>query len=58
MMFIFHFKYSLKKKQGDSKKFWSFNKSLLVLKDFDGLSKLDVVNMERCTFWVKVHGFP
>ena len=37
---------------------WSFNKSLIVFKEFDGLSLLDSINMEWCPFWVQIHGLP
>ena len=37
---------------------WSFNKSLVVMRDFDWHSTLDFVEMSWCPFWVKIHGIP
>ena len=37
---------------------WSFNKSLLVLNEFDGHTHLDIVNMDWCTFNVQIHVLP
>ena len=37
---------------------WSFDKSLLVMKVFDGHSKLEAVNLSWCSFWVQAHGLP
>ena len=35
-----------------------FNKSFLVIREFDGLSKLEEVSMEWCLFWVQIHSLP
>ena len=40
------------------KQTWSFNKFLIVLKEFDGFSSSKEVNMDWCSFWVLVHGLP
>ncbi|XWS66311.1 hypothetical protein CRYUN_Cryun05aG0188800 [Craigia yunnanensis] len=37
---------------------WSFNRSLMVLKEFDGYAKPELVNMDCCTFRVQIHGLP
>ena len=56
--FIFHFENLMDKERIIQKQPWSFNKSLLILKEFDGLSKPDEVKMEWCSFWVQIHGLP
>ena len=37
---------------------WSFNKSLMVLKEMDGNLKPEEVNMDWCPFRVQIHGLP
>ena len=57
-IFIFRFGNGLEKEREIQKQPWSFNKSLLVLRDFDGMSKPEDINMDWCPFWVQVHGLP
>ena len=35
---------------------WSFNKSLLVLENYNGQSKLKEINLQWCSFWIQIHG--
>ena len=37
---------------------WSFNKSLIVLKEFDGYSSPKIVNLEWCSFWIQIYRLP
>lgn len=37
---------------------WSFDKSLLVLKNYDRLVPLDKLTLDKAFFWVQVHNIP
>ena len=37
---------------------WSFNKSLVVMKDFDGHNTPKSIEISWCPFWVQIHGIP
>ena len=57
-LFLLHFEDELEKDRVFQKQPWSFNKSLIVLNEFDGLTHPNTVNMEWCTFSVQIHGLP
>ena len=57
-LYLFYFDDPLEKDKALQKQPWSFNKSLMILKDFDGLSKLEEADMDWCPFWVQAHGLP
>ncbi|KAK6138781.1 hypothetical protein DH2020_027478 [Rehmannia glutinosa] len=37
---------------------WTFNRSLLVLKEFEGLNSKDVDDIQYTRFWVQIHNLP
>ncbi|XVE98611.1 hypothetical protein REPUB_Repub03eG0121200 [Reevesia pubescens] len=37
---------------------WPFNKSLVVLIEYDGLTSAKMVNMDYGPLWVQIHGLP
>ncbi|XVF24670.1 hypothetical protein REPUB_Repub13aG0147300 [Reevesia pubescens] len=37
---------------------WSFNKFLIVFRDFDGFSSPESTSFVSCPFWVQIHGLP
>ena len=57
-LFLFHFEDDLEKDRVFQKQPWSFNKSLLILKEFDGHTLPNTVNMDWCAFNVQIHGLP
>ncbi|XWS20362.1 hypothetical protein CRYUN_Cryun31cG0095000 [Craigia yunnanensis] len=57
-IFVFQFENLIEKDRTLVKQPWSFNKSLIVLKDFDGVSSPDDINMDRCPFWIQIHSLP
>ena len=57
-LFIFQFEDEVEKDRVLQKQPWSFNKSLLVLKEINGDLRPEEVNMEWCPFTVQVHGLP
>ena len=56
--FLFYFEDALEKDKVFQKQPWSFNKSLMVLNEFDGHTQTENVNMEWCAFNVQIHGLP
>ncbi|XVF37799.1 hypothetical protein REPUB_Repub20aG0042000 [Reevesia pubescens] len=57
-LFIFHFANHTIKDRILLSQPWAFNRSLLVLKELNGLHEVDKINMEWCPFWVQIHGLP
>lgn len=57
-LYIFQFEDAKEKDRAFLRQPWSFNKSLIVFKEFDGLSVLESINMNRSPFWIQVHGLP
>ena len=57
-LFLFHFEDILERDRILQKQPWSFNKSLMVLKEIDGNKQLEEVNMDWCPFRVQIHGLP
>ena len=57
-LFLFQFEDGVEKDRVLQKQPWSFNKSLMVLKEMDGLLQPKEVNMEWCPFRVQIHGLP
>ena len=51
-LYVFQIENAMKKDRVLFRQPWSFNKSLIVLKDFDGLFSPNDVNMDWCPFWV------
>ena len=56
--FLFYFENELEKDRVFQKQPWFFNKSLIVLNEFDGHTQPDNVNMKWCIFNVQIHGLP
>ncbi|XVF84584.1 hypothetical protein PTKIN_Ptkin17bG0048800 [Pterospermum kingtungense] len=57
-VFVFQFEDAIEKDRVLLGQPWTFNKSLLVLNDFDSSMFPEKVNMDWCPFWVQVHGLP
>ena len=57
-VYVFQFEDEVEKDRVIEQQPWSFNKSLIVLKEFDGFSSPYSINMEWCLFWVQIHGLP
>ena len=57
-VYVFQFEDVVEKDRVLIRQPWSFNKSSIVLKDFNGMSSLEDVNMDRCQLWVQIHGLP
>ncbi|XVF47222.1 hypothetical protein PTKIN_Ptkin03bG0092200 [Pterospermum kingtungense] len=57
-MFVFQFEDDLEKDRVLMKQPWAFNKSLLLLQEFDGMCFPKDVEMYWCPFWMQVHGLP
>ena len=55
-VFIFHFEDIGKKENVLLRQPWLFNKSLLVLENYDGHSKPEEFKLHWCPFWVQIHG--
>ena len=49
-IFVFLFNDRMDKERVNQRQPWSFNKSLLVLQEYDGLAKLEEVVMDWCPF--------
>ena len=56
--FLFYFDNETEKDRVFQNQPWSFNKSLIVFKEFDGHTRPDNVNMDWCNFNVQIHGLP
>ena len=56
--YVFHFENAMKKDRVLLRQLWSFNKSLLVLQEFDGMASPKELNMDWCPFWIQIHGLP
>ena len=57
-LFLFQFDDCLEKNRVFQKQPWSFNKSLMVLKEMDGLLQPKDVDMEWCPFREQIHRLP
>ena len=57
-LFIFHFDKLMDKERVIQKQPWAFNKSLLVLEEFECLSQPHEVKMKWCPFWIQIRGLP
>ncbi|XVF09299.1 hypothetical protein REPUB_Repub07fG0080600 [Reevesia pubescens] len=57
-LFLFYFKDQVEKDGVLVNQPWSFNRSLVILKEFDGLVSVDNLNMDWCHFWIQIHGLP
>ncbi|XWS50373.1 hypothetical protein CRYUN_Cryun12cG0082400 [Craigia yunnanensis] len=57
-LFVFQFRDTMEKERVLLCQLWPFNKSLLILENFDGKTKPDEVNLQWCSFWVQIHDFP
>ena len=57
-VFVFQFEDFVEKDMVLVRQPWSFNKSVIVLNEFDGLFSLDDVNMKWYPFWIQIHGLP
>ena len=53
---MFHFEDAMEKDRVFLRQPWSFNKSLLILQEFDCKAYSEEVNMDWCPFWVKIYG--
>ena len=54
--YVFQFEHAMEKDRVLLRQPWSFNKSLIVFQEFNGMSSSEEVNMDWCQFWVQVHG--
>ncbi|XWS16514.1 hypothetical protein CRYUN_Cryun34aG0095000 [Craigia yunnanensis] len=57
-MFVFQFEDGAEKDKVLMRQPWSFIKCLIVLKEFDGMSSPNEVDMNWRPFWVQIHGLP
>ena len=57
-VFIFHFEDIGEKENVLLRQPWFFNKSLLVLENYDDHSKPEDFKLHWCPFWVQIHGLP
>ena len=57
-VFIFQFDDEYEKDRLLVRQPWSFNKSLLMLKEFDDYSSLENVNLDWRPFWIQIHRLP
>ncbi|XWS61009.1 hypothetical protein CRYUN_Cryun07bG0088500 [Craigia yunnanensis] len=57
-LFVFHFQDDMENERVLLRQLWSFNKSLLVLQNLEENVKLEDVKLQRCSFWVQIHGLP
>ena len=55
-LFIFNFEDNGDKVGVLQRQPWSFNKSLLVLANYEGLSSSEEIVLQWCPFWVQIHG--
>lgn len=37
---------------------WGFNKHLMILQKYDGVSKIKDLNFNTTAFWIQIHGLP
>ncbi|XVF06153.1 hypothetical protein REPUB_Repub06bG0022900 [Reevesia pubescens] len=57
-MYLFQFNDELEKDRTLVMQPWSFNKTLIILKEFNEMNKPKEYNMNWCHFWVQIHGLP
>ena len=57
-LFVLDFENQMEKERVLMRQPWTFNKSLLVLQDFEGQSKSEEINLKWCSFWVQIYGLP
>ncbi|XVF58147.1 hypothetical protein PTKIN_Ptkin07bG0039800 [Pterospermum kingtungense] len=57
-VFFFQFEDILERDRVLIKQPWAFNKSLLVLQEFDGLKAVGDLVFHHCPFWVQIIGLP
>ena len=55
---VFTFKDKTKMMKVLATKSWSFDKHLVVLQRYDGITDVREMNFNQSTFWVQVHDLP
>ncbi|XVF75565.1 hypothetical protein PTKIN_Ptkin13bG0197000 [Pterospermum kingtungense] len=56
--FVFQFEDESERGMVLVKQLWAFNKSLLVLNEFDGVQSIGEVDLNWYPFWVQIYGLP
>ena len=57
-VYIFRFGNWVEKERVLFQQPWSFNKALMVIREFDGKYTADSIELSWCPFWVQIHGIP
>ena len=57
-IYIFRFGNWVEKERVLFQQPWSFNKALMVIREFDGKYTVDSIELSWCPFWVQIHGIP